>query len=132
MMKTLDKYSVKQLSDAIMANLAPLETQFGVKIAYKGGRFSASNVTFKVEASIVGASGEVMSAEREAYKHSAFFYGLKPEWLNQSFSFAGNTYTIDGLKTRCHKSPVMVIRKDGKRFKMSARMVVDAFKLQTI
>jgi hypothetical protein len=131
-MKTLDRNAVQQMSDALMANLKSLEAQFGVKFNYKGGSYTNSNVVFRVEAALVGAGGEVKSIEREAYKRSAEVYGLKKEWLDKPFSFSGNTYTVYGLKTRCCKSPVLVVRSDGRRFKMTVPMVADAFKLQTV
>ena len=115
-----------------MAALLPLEKTFGVKFNYKGGSYTNANVVFRVEASLVSAGGEVMSVEREAFKRSAEIYGLKKEWLDKPFSFSGDTYTVNGLRTRSRKSPVLVTRKDGKKFKMPVAMVVDAFKLQTV
>lgn len=130
-MKTLNRSNVREMSEAFMESLQPLEAVYGIKISYRGGRFSSSNVTFKIEAAVVGAGGEVQSKEREDFKNFSRQFGLNPTWLDQEFSWAGNTYKVTGLKTRCWKSPVLVTQvRNGKVFKMNNRMVADAFKLQ--
>lgn len=130
-MKTLNRSIVRELSEAFLKALQPLESTYGIKINYRGGRFTESNVTFKIEAAVVGISGEILNKEREDFKICARQFNLNAEWLDQEFSWCGNTYKIDGLKTRCWKSPVLVTRiRDNKKFKMAERMVADAFKLK--
>ncbi len=131
MMKTLNRSNVREMSEAFTKALQTLENQFGVKVSYKSGRFSSTNVTFKFEAAVIGAAGEIFNKERQDFKTYAFRFNLKPEWLDQEFSWAGNTYRVDGLKTRCWKSPVLVTQvRNGKKYKMSDRMVADAFALK--
>ncbi len=132
-MKEFNRQNVRELAGALETAIKSLEKTYGIKFNYRGARFSPSNVTFKIEAAVVGAGGEVMNKEREAYKTFAYQFNLKPEWLDQTFSWAGNTYKVTGLKTRCWKSPVVVqdVRKN-KSYKMSGQMVIDSFKLKGV
>ena len=129
-MKEFTKQNVRELSETMMAGLLFLERKYGIKLAYKGGRYTSSNVTFKIEMSTVGANGQAMDRDRQQFILMADYYGMKGTWIDQTFSWCGNTYKVVGLKTRCHKNPVMVERADGKRYKMNVQMIIDAFKLK--
>ena len=130
-MKELNRQNVRQLSEAFTNALKPLESTYGIKVSYKSGRFSPSSVTFKFEAAVIGQGGVVLCKERQDYEIYAESYGLKKEWLDQEFSWCGNTYKVFGLKPRCWKSPILVERvRGGKKFKMSTDMVIGAFKLK--
>ena len=127
-MKTLDRQSVKLMSEAFTKALQGIEKDYGVKVTYKGGRYSSSNVTFKFEAAIIGQNGNVMSAERTSYIALAEMHGMKASWLDQSFVWNCDTYKVIGLKPRSWKAPVLVESVRGKRYKMRPEMVINGFK----
>jgi len=106
-MKTLDRPAVKLIADDIMEALKAVAAKHNIVFSYKGGNFTASNCTYKVEAAVVGESGAVASREYEQYKQYCNMYNLKPEWLDQTFKLAGDTFTIIGLNPRKHKNPVL-------------------------
>ena len=127
MIKSLDRSTVKQLSEAFLNALKPLEKTYGIKINPRGARFSSTTAAFKFDASVIGAEGEVLSRERQDYKLWAHNLGLNENWLDQEFSWNGKFYKVTGLKTRCWKSPVLVERADSKKFKMAAEWVITGF-----
>jgi hypothetical protein len=130
-MKEFNRQTVRELASALETTIKTLESQFGIKFNYRGARFTSSNITFKIEAAVVGQGGEVMNKERQDYKNYAYHFQLDPAWLDQAFSWSGDTYKIVGLKPRCWTSPVLVTRvRDSKSFKMSKQMVIDSFKLK--
>ncbi len=106
-MKTLDRTTVKSIADDVMTALEAVAAKHGIKFSYKGGRFSSTNVTYKIEAATIGDGGVVVTGERDAFTKHAELFGLKSEWLDKTFNQGGHVYTIVGLSTRKHKNPVM-------------------------
>jgi hypothetical protein len=106
-MKTLERSSVRALSEDIMEALKTVADKHGIHFASKGARFTPSNCTFKIEASVIGDNGVVESQERKDFVQYAFMYKLKPEWLDKTFVHGTDTFTITGLSTRKSKNPVL-------------------------
>jgi hypothetical protein len=129
-MKTMDRDLARNISAEMMEALKAVATKHGVEFRNKGGSLTSSNVTFRIEAAIVGATGVAETRERSDYPLYCQMYSLKAEWLDGTFTYAGNDYTIVGLNTRKHKNPVLVKRnKDGKSFVFPAttiKMVMEA------
>jgi hypothetical protein len=124
MIKTLDRQNVKTISEDVMDALKSVALKHGVQFSYKGGRFSSSNVTYKIEAAVVGDGGVVESSERKDFILYATSYGLKPEWLDTKFTQSGKEFTIVGLSTRKHKNPVLCKQtSNGKTYIFSAEMI---------
>jgi len=124
-MKTIDRQSAKALSLDMMEALKAVATKHGVQFRDKGGSFTPNNVTFRIEAAVIGATGVAETKERTEYPRYCQMYGLKAEWLDQSFTSAGGeSYTIVGLNTRKHKNPILCKRvSDGKIYVFSAEAV---------
>lgn len=117
----MERSNVRLLSEEMMEALKAVALKHGVQFTYKGGRFNSSNCTFKVEASVVNASGTAETAERTAYKLQAQYFQLQPDWLDKTFSFGGEDYTIIGLNTKAYKSPVLAkCVRNGKTYKFKA------------
>lgn len=125
MITSLDRGTVREISEKVIETLKGLEAEYGVKFNYKGGNFTPSNFVFRLEAALVNPSGEVENREREDYKKYAASYGLKKEWLDTTFTSNNTAYTITGLTTRRSKNPVTAVSsKNGKTFIFPADMVV--------
>ena len=120
-MKTLERSTVKAISEDMMTALQAVALKHGVHFSYKGGRFSSSNCLFKVEAAVITDGGTAETRERTAFKLQASYFQLKPEWLDKTFSFGGDDYTIIGLNVKAYKAPVLATQaSNGKTYKFKA------------
>ena len=123
----MDRLTAKQITEAMMAQLRPLEKTFGVQIRAKGGRFGATTLEARFEIAELGIDGVAATPERAGFADAARFFGLKPEDLDATFKCNGDVFKIVGLSTRRGKYPVSVTRQpDGKQFKFGAETVVRA------
>ena len=117
----MTRKNLRELSAAMAEALAGIEERFSVKFAVGGGRYSESEVTYKVTASAVGENGETYSREAEEFTKYAGTYGLKPEWLGEEFSSNGKKFRITGLKPSRRKYPVSAVNiASGKSYKFPA------------
>jgi hypothetical protein len=117
----MTRKNLRELSAAMTEALAGLEERFSVRFAVGGGRYSESEVTYKVTASAVGENGETYSREAEKFTLLAETYGLKPEWLGKEFSSNGEKFRVTGLKTSRRKYPVSAVKiASGREYKFAA------------
>ena len=114
----------RRLGDAIEKALQKVAEQHGVDLKRGNARFSSSNVTYKIEASLLGTNGEVKSKEVEDFKKYAPMFGLKAEDFGKQFTtFAGKNYTICGLNTKARKNPIHAKNIKGKTYIFPAEEV---------
>lgn len=121
----LDRTACRLLSQKVENQLEALGKELGIKFTYKGGRFSDSNMTMKIEAALI-QNGEAKSVEIEDFKTYAEIYGLKPDDLGKEITIGNNKYTIKGLKPRSKKYPIIGEKGDGRRFKLPLTAVKTA------
>lgn len=88
----------------------------GLNIERASAQYHETGFTFKLSVAKVAEDGTVMSKRRADFARYADMYDADPEWLDATFTYAGHTYTITGLKTRARKRPVETRREDGKVF----------------
>lgn len=120
----LDRQTVKFIAKEMSEAMEAVANKYGLNIRYRGGSFTGKNVTYKFEVATLAEDGQAETKERTDWKTKAVLYGMKPEWLDQSFVMGGYTYIIRGLNPRAHKMPVLVERMPGKqRFKMAQDVV---------
>lgn len=123
-MNTLDRSKVRQISTDMMEALKAVATKHGIEFSYKGGSFSASNATYKLEAALIGAAGVAETRDRKDYTLYAATYGLNAEWLDKTFVHGTDTFTIIGLSTRKRKNPILCQNnKTGKTYVFPAHTV---------
>ena len=116
--KTFDRSNLRLLTADIQTALKSVADNYGISLTYKSSRFSASNVTIKLEGAIVGAGGVVETKERKDWKVYAEMFGLKSAWLDEAFVHGGDQFVICGLATRKSKYPVLAkCIKNNKTFK---------------
>ncbi len=97
----------RRLGDAIEKAVAEVGRKHGVHIKRGNARYSSSNVTYKMEASLLGQNGEVKNKEAEDFKMYASHFGLEAKDLGKPFtSFNGKVFTICGLNMRARKNPI--------------------------
>lgn len=103
----MTRATVKMLRDEVEQELAELATGHGVAVTVGSARFTGTSVTFQVEIAVKGDNGLARTREAEEFKLYAETFGLKPEWLGQSFKDVRGVYKIKGLNTRAPKYPVL-------------------------
>jgi hypothetical protein len=132
MSKTLDRDAVRSISADVMDALKAVATKHGIQFSSKGARFTSSNVTFRLEAALLGAGGVAETRERTDYLRCAGLYGLKTEWLDKSFRHGGDDFTIIGLSTRKTKNPILCTNtRNGKTYIFPADTVKVLMSAQT-
>jgi len=97
--------------------MVALEEKYGLKIEL--GNITYDNNEFRGRLTCSDTSNlEKGQSPRdkkleEDYKNHCQVFGLKPEWLGQTFISNGEKMTIVGLKTRASKRPVVVNNENG-------------------
>ena len=110
----LDRQTLQIVSIKMDQALAALE-EIGIHARTGHISYQDQNATVKVEISVMGENGEVVTKEQTDYDLYREMRGL-PERGTQ-FTSRGTLYTITGFRPRSRKYPVMATRMDGKTFK---------------
>jgi len=120
-----DRKTCQMLGSAVEEALQQVSKNFGISINCKGGTFSSTNFTMKIEAAVIGQNGDILSKEVENFKMYCGMYNLLPDDLGKSFKANdGNTYQIKGLTNRGGKFPILAVNlTNGKTYKLPERMV---------
>lgn len=130
-MQEMNRDLARAISQDVLAALDAVAKKHNVAFSNKGGRFSSSCLTMKIEAAVIGASGTAETQERTAFKLQAKFFQLDPAWLDMTFAFGGEDYTIVGLNTKAYKSPVLATQaSNGKTYKFKAEHVESMMRAQ--
>ena len=112
--KQLDTQTLKIVRAKMDEALAVLE-EIGIHGETAHISYQDQNATVKVEISVIGDGGEVVTKTAADYDRYREMRGL-PERGTQ-FTSRGTLYTITGFKPRSRKYPVIATRADGKGFK---------------
>lgn len=119
-----DRPTVHLISEQIDAAIQEMAQRLGVAVSVKGARYRPSNMTVRVELSLLDAKGQARSPEVEAWQRVATMRGLKVEMLGQAFSFNGKEYRLTGWSSGSSKYPVLADRvTDGRKFKLPERVL---------
>ncbi len=113
-----NKECLRALRPRIEEALEALGQEFNIQLSLGSATYRGSNATFKLELAEKTAGGEVQTKEMADFKAYAWMYGLKPEHLHETITYAGNEYTIVGLKQRSPKYPLLGRAEDGKTYKL--------------
>lgn len=118
----MDRNKCRLIEEAALeAMKVLLEDKFGVKVAYKGGRFDEGMAQLRFEFAEVKGDGSVATQYAEDYKRMASLYGLPADGMGKEFVFRGKSYKVVGLKPRSKYSIVGERQSDGKQFKFEPR-----------
>ena len=130
----IDRKALQYLRGVIDSALDELSNEqgWGIKLQLGNGSYSGSNGHFKLNISAIDESGTVVTEEAEDFKRYAELYGLKPEWLGESFTYSSvrqggtpETYKIIGLKARARKRQILTEDGNGKRVVWPANNVLE-------
>jgi hypothetical protein len=122
--------------------LAEIGERYGVSVCVKNGSFQPDGSAASLRLELVTKLSEEQKEakgltdvpdkfrkEASDFTARAFLYGLKPEYLGQTFCSRGKTYRVIGLKPNSPKYPVLV-QQGGQVYKLSDREVKVAFEAQ--
>ena len=112
----MNKPACQVIKNAILKALKEVESEYGVKIDTKGGRFTDTSFTFPMEISVI-KNGKVLSKEATAFSELAELYGFKKTDLGRTFKSRVNIYEITGISTRNRKYKLLAKRSDGFKVK---------------
>ena len=112
---SFDRATCRKVGERVEEVLEELGKELGLNFSYKGGSYADNNLTMKIEAATLSEDGSVNTKEADAFKEMAKLYGLKTEDLGREITLSGEKFTIEGLRTRARKKPILLTRvKDGK------------------
>src|SRR5262245_28318173 len=107
MIQTFDRTNLRALREELDASLAAIGKKHGVSFQIGKIRFQETTFKASIECSTTGTNGEVNDPRRQAYVNYAQMFGLKAEWLDRPFVFAGETFTVCGLKPKATRLPIL-------------------------
>lgn len=128
-MTKIEKFNrteVKELRAALNQELAQLAQKYGIQLEAKNASFDHTNVTFKVQASII-ANGQVLTPEARDFNRYAGLK-LKGYMLGDQVELMGKVYTISGWNRKAPKYPVQITR-DGKTYRATVNHILGGRKL---
>lgn len=119
-LKQIGRDEVKSLMSEIHTVLDEFGSKHGLKMRTGGAKYTNDNFRFTVEAALITEAGDIMSSEAKDFKDMARSYGLDPEMLNKTFTYAETEYKVIGLRPRATKKPVICKKtSDGKQYVFS-------------
>ena len=109
---------------AVVAALAGVEEQFGLKLVTKPGRFSDTSFTFPIEFATVGGEGIVNSLEAENFRRQSHRFGVPADALGTTITLSnGREFKLTGMDPRRRKFPFTGEEANGCRSSISAQSV---------
>lgn len=108
-----DRYNARRLGEDLEAALRDVGVRHGVVVRYAGGRFTATEFTLRLVATVTEPAPGVPTAEGH-WRAMAPAYGLGADWLGRTFCSGGEEFKVTGLAPRRPKYPVSAVRtRDG-------------------
>lgn len=119
---TIDKAVAKSLAEEAINVLTKHFADKGIDIGRKNGTYTPDDfklpIVFKVRQNAAGV--RPLPPEAKEYNARRMFNSKMVE-LNTEIIFDGEKYTIIGWKPRARKSPVLVMDRQGKRYRLPER-----------
>jgi len=123
----MDKALANHIGRRAKELLRPLEDEFGLVIALRGGSFDPSgSLVVKVEFAKV-QDGVVMTCEASRLVAQGAIYGLPDDCLGKEFVSNGRTFVLTGMTARSAKWPFIARGDDGRPYRMTERAVKAGF-----
>ena len=136
----IDRKALQHLRGVIDSALEELSNKhgWGIELKLANGTYNGTtNGHYKLSLNLIDDSGAVMTEEAEDFKRYAEMYGLKPEWLGESFTYTSYTqaskpesYKIVGFKARARKRQILTEDGNGKRVVWPAKNVLELMERQ--
>lgn len=115
--------SCKDLGEIVAQTLDNLGKELGIKFNYKGGNFSPTSFTFKIQADVMNTAG-VNEAQLQQFGQFAAMFGLLPEDYGKTVKIKRSIFKIIGIAPSSWKYPILVENiANGKVWKYPASTI---------
>lgn len=138
-MKFNNRPAIQALREEIQRALSKPEFGLEVQRLFGNGNFvveagnstydpDGNDITFKLSFTAKDAvTGVMVNKEAIAFKTQAHLLQMKPDWLDQTFTWHRDKYRIVGLAVRSYKFPVICKKvSNGKGVKFPAETIIAA------
>lgn len=110
-----DKAACRTISERAAEALKTL-ADLGLTIQPRGGSYTATSYTLKIEFAIVGEAGVAMTREAQDFTNLAPLHGLSAADLGREFTAGGKRFSVVGWRARAGRRPVLARCTDGKEY----------------
>jgi|TARA_R110000787_G_scaffold64357_1_gene145328 hypothetical protein len=107
----ITRQMLQNIRPEITEALKPLAIKYGIDLSATSGVYGGLQGSIRVVLSATNEDGDDRRAWE--YKKYAEDFGLKVEWLNQSYFASPHSYTIIGLDIKKKKNKLVLKRDDG-------------------
>ena len=118
-----DKPTIKAIRVAMDDALAQVEKAYGIKISTGNARFSGNEVTFKVKANTLNATGSANTKEAQMFDLYKNSEGIGHLNVGDTITLQGKDFILKGYNTRARKSPINIEDMQGRGYKCSVQML---------
>lgn len=119
-MNKFDRATLRMLRPDIEEALKGVGEKHGITFTFNNIRFSDDMFSTRLEARVGENSDDHAKAD---WDKNCWRFGLKPEDFGKTFSYAGTSYKIVGIKPRSRKFPVIAENLAGKKYKMPVEAI---------
>ena len=118
-----DKPTIKAIRMAMDNALAKVEKEYGITISTGNARFSGNEVTFKVKANTLDATGSANTKEAQMFDLYKNSEGIGHLSVGDTVTLQGKQFILRGYNTRARKSPINIEDMQGRGYKCSVQML---------
>lgn len=97
----MNKSKANAIMKDVEAALQKVAETHQVSFRFKGGRFTDSVLTPRIEICDLGSDGEVVTPELSALRK------VKPDWEGREFRIEGEAFKVIGWRARAPKRPIL-------------------------
>lgn len=127
-MERFTKSETSLLTDMLMSMLKAMAKKFGVEVRLVQSSHTSSTVDVQLQFLILSDTGVPADFAAKARRVGvpADVWNKKFNWTSRSTRFLPETFTVNDIKPRNRKYPILATRdSDGKPFKFAVRHVLD-------
>ena len=118
-----DKPTIKAIRQAMDQALATVASEYGITINTGNARFSGDEVTFKVKANTLDASGSANTKEAQMFELVKGQEGIGHLSVGDTITLQGKDFILKGFNSRARKSPIQIEDMQGRGYKCSVQML---------
>jgi hypothetical protein len=122
--KEFNPANLRELRTELNAQMAKIEKKFGIKIEVGNMSYRSSEVSIKVKANTISATGIANSKEAEQFSSYASRGGFSHFKVGDKVEIKGHILTIKGYNTRAPKAPIQ-LEANGKSYKCPATTLIN-------
>ncbi len=113
-MKNIDKSAANKISQELEVLVKEFAAARGLAVTLKGGSFTSSSFSPKLEFAIVNETGNAVTKEFSSLKRMLSIYKINDKFL-EPINHRGDTIRLIGYRDRAPKKPFL-IEVNGKQF----------------